>query len=462
MGGLGSDKGEVKFLELGDLGGLELVEETSDTSVQDADLLFSGDGNVLLLLEELGKLLTSVEELLGGSIKIGTELGEGGDLSVLSQLELHGTGDLLHGLDLGGGTDTGDGKTDVNSGTDTLVEELGLQKDLTISNGNHIGGNVGRHITSLGLNDGESGEGSVTVVLVHLSGTLEETGVKIEDITGVSLTTWGTSEEEGHLTVSDGLLGEIVVDDKSVHTVITEVLTNSAARVRGQELEGSGIGGGSGNNDGVLKGLTLTEETHDVGDGRSLLTNGDVDAEEGLGKITGLMSSLLVKDGINSNGGFASLSITNDQFTLSTTDGDEGVDGLETSLHGLVDGLSGDNTGSLKLDSLSLVGEDGALAVNGVAESVDNTTEHTVADGNIDDGTSSLDNITFLNFSIVTKHDNTNVVSLEVKGHTLDARVEFDHLTSLDLGETEDSSDTITNGDDSSEFLQVILNTDFG
>jgi hypothetical protein len=286
--------------------------------------------------------------------------------------------------------------------------------------------------------------------------------VKIEDITGVSLTTWGTSEEEGHLTVSDGLLGEIVVDDKSVHTVVTEVLTNSAARVRGQELEGSGIGGSSSNNDGVLKGLALTEETHDVGDGRSLLTNGDVDAEEGLGKITGLMSSLLVKDGINSNGGFASLSITNDQFTLSTTDGDEGVDGLETSLHGLVDGLSGDNTGSLKLDSLSLVGEDGALAVDGVAESVDYTTEHTVADGNIDDGTSSLDNITFLNFSIVTKHDNTNVVSLEVKGHTLDARVEFDHLTSLDLGETEDSSDTITNGDDSSEFLQVILNTDFG
>jgi ATP-dependent Clp protease ATP-binding subunit ClpA len=67
------------------------------------------------------------------------------------------------------------------------------------------------------------------VVLVHLGGTLEKTRVEIEDITGVSLTTWGTSEKQGHLTVSDSLLGEIVIDDETVHAVVTEVLTDSAA-----------------------------------------------------------------------------------------------------------------------------------------------------------------------------------------------------------------------------------------
>jgi len=264
VGVLGSDQSEVHFLELGDLRSLELVKETSDTSVQNADLFLSGDGNVLLLLEELGELLTSVEELLGGGIKIGTELGEGGDFSVLSELELEGTSDLLHGLDLGGGTDTGDGQTDVNGGANTLVEEFGFQEDLTISDGNNIGGNVGRHITSLGLNDGEGSEGTVTVVLVHLGGTLEETGMEIENITGVSLTTWGTSQKEGHLTVSNSLLGEIVIDDKSVHAVVTEVLTNSASGVGSQELEGSGVGGGGSNDDGVLEGVTFAEETDDV------------------------------------------------------------------------------------------------------------------------------------------------------------------------------------------------------
>jgi hypothetical protein len=68
--------------------------------------------------------------LLRGCIEIGTELGESGNLTVLGQEELQGTSDLLHGLDLGSGTDTGHRETDVNGGTDTLVEELGFQEDL--------------------------------------------------------------------------------------------------------------------------------------------------------------------------------------------------------------------------------------------------------------------------------------------------------------------------------------------
>lgn len=58
---------------------------------------------------------------------------------------------------------------------------------------------------------------------------------------------------------------------------------------------------------------------------------------------------------------------------------------------------------------------------------------------------------------IVTQDDNTNVVCLQVESHTFDSRLELDHLTSLDLGETEDSSNTITDGDNGSEFFQVVL-----
>jgi len=321
VGVLGLQVVEVHNLELLDLGSLEVIKETSDTGVQDADLLFSGHGDVLLLLEELGELLTSVEELLGGGIKIGTELGEGGDFSVLGKLELEGTSDLLHGLDLGGGTDTGHGETDVNGGTDTLVEELSLEEDLTVSDGDNVGGDVSGHITSLGLNDGEGSQGAGTVVLVHLSCTLEETGMKIENITGVSLTTRGSSEEEGHLTVSNSLLGEIVVDDKGVLGVVTEVLTNGASGVRSQELEGSGLGGGGSNDDGVLEGVSLVEESNDVGDGGSLLADSDVDAVEGLGVVTGLEGSLLVEDSVNGNSGLASLSISNNELTLASANG---------------------------------------------------------------------------------------------------------------------------------------------
>jgi hypothetical protein len=57
---------------------------------------------------------------------------------------------------------------------------------------------------------------STTELVAHLGGTLEETRVEVEDITRVSLTTGRTTEKEGHLTVSNGLLGQIIVDDQEL------------------------------------------------------------------------------------------------------------------------------------------------------------------------------------------------------------------------------------------------------
>ena len=111
-------------LEGGDLAGVNLVQEATDTAVDDGDLVLNGHGHVLALLQQLSQPDTSVQQLLGGGVKIGTELGEGGDLTVLGQIKFHGSGNLFHSLHLGGGSDTGDGKTDVNGGTDTLKVNL--------------------------------------------------------------------------------------------------------------------------------------------------------------------------------------------------------------------------------------------------------------------------------------------------------------------------------------------------
>ena len=58
---------------------------------------------------------------------------------------------------------------------------------------------------------------------------------------------------------------------------------------------------------------------------------------------------------------------------------------------------------------------------------------------------------------IVTKDDNTDVVSLQVQSHTLDSGLELNHLSGLDLGQSKDSCNTISNGDNRSKFFQVIL-----
>ena len=146
--------------------------------------------------------------------------------------------------------------------------------------------------------------------------------MEVEDITWVGLTTGRSSEKKGHLSVGNGLLGEIVVDDEGVLAVITEVLTDGASGVWSQELERGGLGGGGCNDDGVLEDVLLFEESHNVGNGGSLLADGDVDAVEGSGVITLLVDWLLVDDGVEGDGGLASLSVSNNQLTLSSSDWD--------------------------------------------------------------------------------------------------------------------------------------------
>ena len=57
----------------------------------------------------------------------------------------------------------------------------------------------------LGLNDGQSSEGTSAVVLVHLGSPLEQTGVEVEHVSRVGLATWRSSQQQRHLTVGHSL-----------------------------------------------------------------------------------------------------------------------------------------------------------------------------------------------------------------------------------------------------------------
>ena len=76
--------------------------------------------------------------------------------------------------------------------------------------------------------------------------------MKVENVTGVGLTTWGPPQEQGHLSVGDGLFGQIVENNKGVLAVVTEKLAHSAARVRRQVLQRRGVGGGGRHDDAVV------------------------------------------------------------------------------------------------------------------------------------------------------------------------------------------------------------------
>jgi hypothetical protein len=80
----------------------------------------------------------------------------------------------------------------------------------------------------------------------------------------------------------------------------------------------------------VFKGLD------DVGDCRPFCTDGNINAVELFLGVSRLEVGLLIDDGIDGNGSLSSLPVADDEFSLTSSNGDKAVNGLQTSLHGLV------------------------------------------------------------------------------------------------------------------------------
>src|SRR5450830_257013 len=326
------------LLELGEQGGMAGLQELVQTVFKGQNLLDvdivqetlvdreqrgthqrDGQRAVLSLLEQFGHAGTAVELLAGGLVQVGSELREGSQFTVLGQVGTDTTGQILDQLGLGSTTDARHRDTGVDGGADTGVEQAGFQEDLAVGDRDHVGRNEGGHVTGLGFNHGERGQRTglaldfalsegFHVIGVHASGAFEQTAVEIEHVARESFTAWRTAQQQRNLTVSHGLLRQIVINDQRVFTAVAEVFAHRAARVGRHVLHGSRFRSRGSHHDGVVHGASLLEGAHDVLDGRSLLTNRDVHAGDAL--------ALLVDDGVDGHSGLAGLAVTNDQLAL--------------------------------------------------------------------------------------------------------------------------------------------------
>lgn len=80
----------------------------------------------------------------------------------------------------------------------------------------------------------------------------------------------------------------------------------------------------------------------DAGNGRCLLADSDVDADDAC--------VLLIQDGIDGDGRLAGATVTDDEFTLATADRNHGVDSLEACLERYLDRLAVGDAESLDFD----------------------------------------------------------------------------------------------------------------
>lgn len=102
-----------------------------------------------------------------------------------------------------------------------------------------------------------------------------------------------------YLSVGDGLLGQIVVDDECVLAVVSEELSHCTTWVGGQVLQRSSVRRCSWHDDGVLYGSWVSQPLDNLGDGGPLLSNSYVDTVQLLLLVISIVESLLVDDGVD-------------------------------------------------------------------------------------------------------------------------------------------------------------------
>lgn len=67
--------------------------------------------------------------------------------------------------------------------------------------------------------------------------------------------------------------------------------------------------------------------------------------------------------------------------------------------------------------------------IDRVTQGIHHTTEQLLADRNVDDGAGSLHDVALLDQLVVTEHDDTDVVRLQVQCHTLCGSEEDDRVS---------------------------------
>src|SRR3546814_230987 len=217
------------------------------------------------------------------------------------------------------------------------------------------------------------------MIVVHLRRAFEQTTVEIEDVAGIGFTARRAAQQQRHLAIRDRLLGKVVIDDQRVHAVVTEIFAHRAGRVGREELKRRRLRRGRGDHDRIFHRAIFFELADDLRDGRALLPDRDVDAVELLALVIAGVDALLVDEGVDRDRGLAGLAIADDQFALATADGDERVDRLEAGLHRLMDRLARDDARRLDLDATALIADDRPLAVDRIAEAIDDAAPQALA-----------------------------------------------------------------------------------
>ena len=247
---------------------LPMVPSQSETTCSS-----TGCGWYCGLLEQLDQAAAAIQRRGRGRVEVGTEGGERLQLAVLREVQAQRAGDLLIALTCAAPPTRETEIPTLIAGRTPWLNRSDSRKHLAVGDRDDVGGDVGRHVVGLGLDDRQTGHRSRAQLIGELRAALQQPGVQVEDVTGVGLTARRAAQQQRDRAVGLGLLRQVVEDDQDVVAVVHPVLAQRRAGVGGEPLEAGRVGRGSRDDRRVLQRAGVLQRRPDTGDRGALLAD---------------------------------------------------------------------------------------------------------------------------------------------------------------------------------------------
>ena len=187
-----------------------------------------------------------------------------------------------------------------------------------------------------------------------------------------------------------------------------EVFGDTGRRIR-RDIGETGWVVALGHDDhGVLHRAMLSQDSHGLRDGGGTLPYRAIYAHDVL--------ATLVENGVDGDGGFAGLTVAQDQLALAAPDGDERVDDLDTGLQWHGDWRTVHDRGGRPLYWETLPRLHRAARIERPAERVDDAPEQCVANDHVHDAACAGHFVAGVQVRIIAKQNDANFGFVNVEG----------------------------------------------
>ena len=269
--------------------------------------------------------------------------------------------------------------------------------------------------------------------------------MQIENVARIGLASRRTANQQGQRTVSDGVLGQIVVDNQHVFALLHEIFAHRAACVWRDILHRRKLGRGCADDNGVFHRARARELLDKLRNGRVFLADGNVDADDVL--------AALVDDGIRRNRGLARLTVADNQFALAAADRDHAVDCLDACLQRDADALALDNARRGAFNRAGMAGFNFALSIDALTQRVDDAADQLLADRNGNDAPRAANDAALVQTDVAAQNNNGNGVLFQVERHAIFAVFKLDQLVGHAAFKAAGARDTVADQNDRTGFV---------